>query len=112
MKSNLNYTQTEVNMIPAVGGIFAFFSNIAVGALYDAIGAAFVCVVGAVLLFGGYFLMYLANEHVFYAPAMLLTVFWMLITTGAQAGYIAAISTNNYNWPAKHKGKVMFQFAP
>jgi hypothetical protein len=79
MKANLNYTQTEINMIPAVGGIFAFFTSVGVGALYDAIGAAFVCVLGACLLFTGYFCMYLANEHVFYAPAILMAVFWMLI---------------------------------
>lgn len=35
MKTNLNFTQTEVNMIPSVGGIIAFFLNVGVGALYD-----------------------------------------------------------------------------
>jgi MFS family permease len=54
----MNYTETEINTVSAIGTVGQYLTALPVGMIFDRFGARSTIGCGTLLLFGGYFLMY------------------------------------------------------
>jgi MFS family permease len=102
----LNYTQSEINLAPSLGGIGTYIGAIVNGVLMDHFGTLLTSLFSGVFLFGGWALLYAGSlELVGHKPAIL-GIYYAIQQFGSQGGFYAALVGNLGNFKLKHRGTV------
>ncbi|KAL9642175.1 hypothetical protein ABK040_007179 [Willaertia magna] len=112
IKSELNLSQIEVNLIGTFGNIGTYFA-LPISFLNDIFGSKITLFMSSILLFSGYFLFYLVYNEIIprlensLSMVVLLCFFMVLMGQGSAGVYAAVATTNIKNFSLKHRGKVI-----
>lgn len=109
LKASLGMTQSQVQLLGTLLNIGTWASFLG-GIVLDRFGGKIVCIVGAILMFGGYFILYLAAAQIaaqtlnFYA---LWAVFALIAGQGGSFFVILALKYQLQNFPPSDRGMVV-----
>jgi MFS family permease len=106
LKIRLNYSETEVNVVAAIGDMGVYIGAIPVGWFYDRVGPTLTFIGSGISIFSGYFLMYSALKGTVSGNAFLVGIYFWIQAMGSVASFQAGLVTNVKNFPSKHRGKV------
>lgn len=81
---------------------------VAGGFFYDSFGPRLTGFIGALMIFSGYFLMFISTLKVFEVQNWLLGIFAFVLGQGSGWTYTTALTTSVMNFKAEHRGKVCF----
>ncbi|KAJ3239569.1 hypothetical protein HDU78_002797 [Chytriomyces hyalinus] len=108
LKDRLGISSTDLNTITAVGNSSLYLSFLAVGPVYDRVGARWTLILGAVIYCLGYALMYLGYEHKIASTTAAMSVYYFIVGIGSTCSYMGCIGANVKNFNASpHEGKVL-----
>ncbi|KAJ3234461.1 hypothetical protein HDU81_001417 [Chytriomyces hyalinus] len=108
LKDRLNISSTDLNTITAVGNSSLYLSFLAVGPVYDRVGARWTLILGAVIYCLGYALMYLGYEHKIASTTAAMSVYYFIVGIGSTCSYMGCIGANVKNFNGSpHEGKVL-----
>ncbi|KAI8843396.1 major facilitator superfamily domain-containing protein [Chytriomyces cf. hyalinus JEL632] len=108
LKDRLNISSTDLNTITAVGNSSLYLSFLAVGPVYDRVGARWTLILGAAIYCLGYALMYLGYEHKIASTTAAMSVYYFIVGIGSTCSYMGCIGANVKNFNASpHEGKVL-----
>ncbi|KJE88425.1 hypothetical protein CAOG_00083 [Capsaspora owczarzaki ATCC 30864] len=112
IKSRLNYTEPDINLITSIADV-GLYVSIPAGLVYDRFGFRVAASIGAVMIGLGYLLMYIAVwQDLAPSKAPLMGAILALVGQGGIFGVIAAMAANERNYRPRDKGKVAgFLFA-
>eukprot|EP01119_Soliformovum_irregulare_P006588 TRINITY_DN187_c1_g3_i1.p1 TRINITY_DN187_c1_g3~~TRINITY_DN187_c1_g3_i1.p1 ORF type:complete len:473 (-),score=113.64 TRINITY_DN187_c1_g3_i1:21-1439(-) len=106
IKANMHYTETQIQMVATIASISTYFGLLP-GVMLDKLGPRVTGISHAVLLFVGYFFMWLALQHYIPSDFIVVGLFRCLAMLGSGGLYVIAVGANIHNFPARHKGKVV-----
>lgn len=105
MKSNLGYSQKDVNLVISIGNGGGYVGIVVFGILFDFFGPFLSAMISSVCLFTGYFLMHWANKKVIPYAAVYTGLYMAFVGFGSNGGYFTGLITNIRNTKPKNRGK-------
>lgn len=105
MKSNLGYTQKDVNLVISLGNTGGYLGIIVFGFLFDSFGPFLSSISSGVFLFSGYFLMHWANRKMIPFSSPMAGLYMGMVGFGSNGGYYTGLFTNVRNTRPIHRGK-------
>jgi MFS family permease len=106
LKARMNYTETELNTVSAIGDMGLYIGALPVGFMYDRFGPRITFIGAIALIWLGYFLMYQATSLNIAGSAVLMGIYFFFAGAGSIFGFNGAVVTNIKNFPMQHKGKI------
>lgn len=105
MKSNLGYSQKDVNLVISIGNAGGYVGIVVFGILFDFFGPFISALISSVCLFTGYFLMHWANKKAIPYAAVYAGLYLAFVGFGSNGGYFTGLITNIRNTKPKNRGK-------
>lgn len=105
IQDTLNFTQAHTSFVATACNL-AMSLTIIPGFFFDRFGPRPTAILSGILLFSGYFGLYLGLKKIIPSSYLLLSLFSALIGVGSGASFTSAVTPNIHNFPA-HSGKVV-----
>ncbi|KAL2915709.1 hypothetical protein HK105_204655 [Polyrhizophydium stewartii] len=105
LRKRFGFSSSDINIISGSGNTALYLSFLAIGPIYDVLGATATMAIAAVSYSLGYALIWAAYQGVMPGTSVgAVAVFYFIAGFGATAGYMAVIGINVINFPPKLTG--------
>lgn len=86
LRVKFGLTFSDLNVISSMGNTAIYVTFIIVGPVFDSFGERWTMLLATVLLFGGYFLMYMTYEGFIAGGTVTLAIYYFIVGFGSAAG--------------------------